>query len=401
MSFSNLSQKRIEGIINLNEKYQSFVNNNKFSDIKFLIGPELIEMSGHKFIISSSCSYFEKMFKEEKDLIELIYTDISPITFYEFLYFIYCGKTSDTMDYIIIIELLELSLKFEIKLLEQWCLNIIELYSNEILNCNEFLNLSKESLIKLLKSDHFKIENEFKIFKKCLKWSKNNKKLLNEILPYIRFTIIDINLLEEIEEYFNNDLLLSIYKNIYFKKFENPRNSIQFKYEKDFDTNGILYYIGSKEGKYEWSNPMKQNLVSVSCWGQNKINGDLSTLVGRNDSDLWIESTSICAFQIDLKNYSVLISSFTLKHFSQSCCYPISFKIEGSNNGIEWITIQVFIDPNLIFHEPNESKTFRIQNSNQSFFRFFRILNFQKNSDNWNFGIGAFEMYGRLNKFKN
>ena len=162
---------------------------------------------------------------------------------------------------------------------------------------------------------------------------------------------------------------------------------------------------------------MKQKLINIficnnigvnggggGVGGVGGLHGNLELLVDiKKDEkkDLWIESSSLCGYIIDLKNYLISISSFTLKHFCQDCCYPYSFKIEGSNNGIEWETLQIFIDPNFnIFNSPNQSKTFKIQNENQNrFFRFFRILNFQKNSsNNWNFGISFIEFYGKLTK---
>jgi hypothetical protein len=146
---------------------------------------------------------------------------------------------------------------------------------------------------------------------------------------------------------------------------------------------------------------MLQNLVHVSTWGaQSKVHGILSSFVGREIADMWIEASSTCAFQLDLKNYSVLLSCFTLRHFNKQCCFPSGLKMEGSHDGVEWNTIQVYLDPNFqIFQQANETKTFLVQTS--IFYRFFRIVNFQKNSNNWNFGIGSFEMYGRLNKLKN
>jgi hypothetical protein len=226
-STNQMTSQRDESRTMLNEKYQSWVNNNRFSDITFLIGKELTPMYAHKFMLYSSCPYFEQTFKE-KGITELIFPDLSPITFYEFLYFIYCGSTSDSMEFGSAIELLELSHQFEMKLLKKFCLSFIEEHSDEVLKSENFLNLKLETLITLLESNHFKIENEFEIFNKCLEWSRKNEKDILPLLSYIRFTIIDITLLEKIEmmNLLPDELMLNIYKRIYFKQLEYPRNSI-------------------------------------------------------------------------------------------------------------------------------------------------------------------------------
>jgi hypothetical protein len=150
-----------------------------------------------------------------------------------------------------------------------------------------------------------------------------------------------------------------------------------------------MYYIGTDEYQHEWRNPSVNTLeteVEVSYSPSSSSNvivvGNISSFVGRSNagkqievkySDLWLKSFSNSSFIVDLgETRKVLISNYTLRHFSQNCCFIRFWNIEGSNDSKNWDVIQTYEYLNSPFNTPNQTKTFNVQKISK-FYRFFRI----------------------------
>lgn len=180
--------------------------------------------------------------------------------------------------------------------------------------------------------------------------------------------------------------------------FEDDIGGVNCKYQSDFDENGIFYYIATRGKKKPWSNPMEAGLLKVEGWQNDSIGtGQLHTFFGRDNADLWLSCSKSAAYVIDLgEQRKAKVNYYTYKHFAQSCCYPRLWNFEGSNDKTTWDVLTKHDEPNNeSFQNSNDTKSFPVPKCSK-FYRYFRVLNVGQNSSNHNFGIGAFEIYGKL-----
>ncbi len=54
-----------------------------------------------------------------------------------------------------------------------------------------------------------------------------------------------------------------------------------FSFESDFDTNGLLYFLGTLGGDAEWHNPHSRGLVKCTCHPEWHHGRPASDIVGR------------------------------------------------------------------------------------------------------------------------
>lgn len=388
----------LEKVKQQNSKFETWVNNQLFSDFTFYIGKAKTPFFAHKFILKT-CSFFQTYESQTN----ATFSHMNPDSFYEVLHFIYTKRLSKKMKESLCLEIANIGRYFELSLLEKLCFAYIQENSYNFLKSEQFLKISDDTLLNLLQSQIIQ-DDESDIFDSIVNWARNNKpslELMENILKNLRLTLIPLEKLEILEEnnWISEDTLLEILKRIYIKDIEESRGSKRFVYTSDFDDKGILHYIGTKEGKDVWQNPMQLGLVTVTSFGQNNLYGNLFDLVSKNQANLWLGTSKDSAFQIDFGEYRVKLTDYTLRSFTQNCCYLRGWNIEGSNDGISWSIIQKHDEmTNFSFTVPNQTKTFQILETQKIFYKHIRIHNIKQNSSNWNFGCANFECYGYLKK---
>lgn len=185
----------------------------------------------------------------------------------------------------------------------------------------------------------------------------------------------------------------------YSLSFDDDIGGITFKYQSDFDENGIFYYIATRGKKQKWSNPMSANLLKVEGWQNDGIGtGQLYYFFQREtNDDLWLSCSKSAAYVIDLGEHrKAKVNYYTYKHFAQNCCYPRLWNFEASNDKENWDILTKHDEPNNeSFSSANQVKSFPVPKCTK-FYRYFRVLNVGQNSSNHNFGIGGFEIYGKF-----
>lgn len=173
-------------------------------DFQFLIGPELTVFHAHKLIFAIASPEFEKLFYfTESNLKEIILDETKPETFQEFMNFIYFGKLELTSENVIeifrlskvylmtqlteecqafmekdinnenVLSFLELTNDFELNVLERNCLKRIGENSLELLKSQEFMEISRKSLEKIVKSELLTCK-EIGIFDAVNEWTENS-----------------------------------------------------------------------------------------------------------------------------------------------------------------------------------------------------------------------------------
>ena len=185
-----------------------------------------------------------------------------------------------------------------------------------------------------------------------------------------------------------------------------------FKYEYDFDENGIFYYLGTKGKILPYKNPHEIGQIKVFASSLGK--GNLSDFVGRNLVNLRTQNEENSFFGVDLGNERFLIpSSYSIKNRNSSSHVMLCWNLEGSNDKINYEVLDTRIFSNNVnsrYHnnlekernmlkQPGCTSTWgvskRIKEKFPKGFRYFILKQIDKNSSGgYNLAISGFEMYG-------
>lgn len=112
-----------------------------------------------------------------------------------------------------------------------------------------------------------------------------------------------------------------------------PNNSKSFELVLDFNTNGLIYYLGTKR------RTVLLGLVSVTCCGLVHDSQPVHYFIRRETfrtipmKHAW--------FVIDFHSYAICTSHYTLRHYSSWDTEALrNWKIEGGNDGINWYILR-------------------------------------------------------------
>lgn len=188
----------------------------------------------------------------------------------------------------------------------------------------------------------------------------------------------------------------------------------EFVYNSDFDTNGLIYYIGSNSSTKEWTNPAVDGGMVCTRGSMGVGNMDLSTdkqgvasdLLSREGVDSWTMDYDESWWQVDLGNgRAIRPSHYTLRHGS---CVGLNcirhWRLEGSVNGKpqSWVEVQSHL-ADVRLNEGYSTNTWKITHLNPDSlpFRFFRIVQTNKNSSNSGIlALSGLELYGSFLEYK-
>ncbi|EAR84407.4 BTB And carboxy-terminal kelch protein (macronuclear) [Tetrahymena thermophila SB210] len=200
----------------------------------------------------------------------------------------------------------------------------------------------------------------------------------------------------------------------------NQSGSLAFTYAYDFDENGLLFFLGSKGNKIQFSNPFYLNEVMPFC-SSLKLGRieDLTARLNNNTISTENEKNSFFGFDLGEDRY-FFPTCYTLRNRSMPSCILFNWLLEGSNDNKQWFEIDKRIHfskdskYNLLLEKerellrkPNKSSTWGIDTSKLKEtlrtisidavgFRAFRITQLSTNGSNTHeFAIGAIEFYGK------
>ncbi|XP_012137741.1 ubiquitin fusion-degradation 4-like isoform X5 [Megachile rotundata] len=180
-------------------------------------------------------------------------------------------------------------------------------------------------------------------------------------------------------------------------------NRITFKYQSDFDENGLLYWIGTNAKTCsEWVNPGQYGLVVVtSSNGKNLPYGHLEDILSRDPSALNCHTNDDrrAWFSIDLGVW-IIPSAYTLRHargYGRSALRNWMF--QASKDGVTWTTLYAHVDdPSL--NEPGSTATWTLEppaDETQGW-RHLRLQQIGKNASGQThyLSVSGFEVYGEV-----
>lgn len=189
---------------------------------------------------------------------------------------------------------------------------------------------------------------------------------------------------------------------LFLKKIkENPKPTT-FKYQSDFDENGLIYFIGTNGKSTEWVNPGQYGLVSVTCSeGKHLPYGKLEDILSRDSISIncHTKDNKKAWFAIDLGVY-LIPTAYTLRHargYAKSALRNWMFQM--SKDGVNWQTLITHIDDKSLV-EPGSTCTWMIGCVSEET-QGFRHVRIQQNGRNASahthyLSLSGFEIYGKV-----
>ena len=192
-----------------------------------------------------------------------------------------------------------------------------------------------------------------------------------------------------------------------------PSNyNIKFKYKKDFDTNGALYYLGTYGLSRKYENP--HDLKLVKAFGSSLLSGQYGDFVGREIVNLCTENEENSFFGVDLGPDRYLLPTlYSIRNRDSSSNVLLSWNLQGSNDKINFVildrrtfnydnnsnNINKYKKYRNLLKEPKTTSTWgisrKIKENYPNGFRYFLLKQIGKNSSgNYNLTNSGFELYG-------
>jgi len=186
----------------------------------------------------------------------------------------------------------------------------------------------------------------------------------------------------------------------------------EFVYERDYDGNGIVHWVGTMYGEEEWKNPSERGLINVesSKWA----NGSVEAMVANKACNAYSASASINR-RVNRKTHrehswasvefvgGVMVrpTKYTLSHRTGSASHYLRswvFEgscdgVEGSRDGVKWTLIREHLNDESL-NGAGESHSWDTINVDGCFNRFRVRMTGQNSWGNFSLNAHALEIYG-------
>ena len=210
---NSLESLHNECITLLSQRLQNSLNFGQFTDFEIILGFEKKKILTHRMVLHATSPFFQKFFDKNPNEKSYYFKDFDYQYFQVILKWMYSGD----INYINIdnaLETLLISDILEISFLRECCCEIFSTKSIYLIESKQFLKFSFEIIKTFISSDNFSVSDEFLLFQRIVQWAEGDKKKIEKLKPYIRFTLIPIENLEIIEKqgYLNSNELNSILK---------------------------------------------------------------------------------------------------------------------------------------------------------------------------------------------
>ena len=179
-----------------------------------------------------------------------------------------------------------------------------------------------------------------------------------------------------------------------------PALVLQFQFESNFDTNGVLYHIGTAGGARRYQNPHTAGDVVVS-WSR-VAGGSVDHFVHHRHAspvNSFTTNSANCWMQVDLgPDRSLRPTHYCLRNdLNGSSGHAIrNWRLEGSSDGTNWTTLSNHTNDQSMIAQPMSEVNFTLANVNERY-RWFRIFQHGQNaSRDSHLTCAGIELYGDL-----
>lgn len=151
-------------------------------------------------------------------------------------------------------------------------------------------------------------------------------------------------------------------------------NGTILTYEKDFDENGFVYYIGTQGASRAFVNPANTKAVTIT--GTGTVNGNLAGYFGREPPTDNFHQYNTPGHRntitIDFGEHKIAPTHYTLRHnMSHATSYICrNWVLEASNDGVSWDVLKAHSDDAGIAGGATLSHTWEIESTGEKYSRF-------------------------------
>jgi hypothetical protein len=170
------------------------------------------------------------------------------------------------------------------------------------------------------------------------------------------------------------------------------------EYESDFDTNGVLFLLGTNGRTTAYVNPHTTGKVVVTS--SPITNGTLEGFSGhaRPPGDGYNFTTNVAGSFVALQlPLALAVTRYTFRKDAQGGCYALrNWNFEGSNDGVEWVVLRQHVNDQSLAAQQYATASWDV-NPDGLAFSHFRIHQTGVNSSgNHYLMMGGLELYGRV-----
>lgn len=174
------------------------------------------------------------------------------------------------------------------------------------------------------------------------------------------------------------------------------QKGLEFVYEADFDTKGVLYYLGTSGGTEPWRNPHDLGVVKVTSSSVQSDSNPISSVVGRTAVRCVTQPSPNQWFAVDLLEHSLIPTRYTLRHYSSWDTEALrSWNLEGSNDGSTWVVLRAHQNDRSL-EKRGATHTWDVSNCTESYSHFRIFMTGQNSNDHWYLALSGIEFYGIL-----
>jgi len=167
----------------------------------------------------------------------------------------------------------------------------------------------------------------------------------------------------------------------------------EFRYVSDFDTNGLLYYLGTGGGQTAWANPARTSPPIVTCTTSGLHDGSPENICDRSPATTRTSSGVGAWHKIDLGAHSILPTHYTLRHGYDNKNYSLrNWQLQGSTDGTTWMPLRTHVD-DMSLNAAWATASWPIAAVTVAY-RYFRILAIGPGSHPNRHALCGFELYG-------
>jgi hypothetical protein len=303
------------------------------------------------------------------------------------------------------------------------CAHILASNFHALTDIDNILQLSASTFVELISYDDLFIKNEDQVFDIAERYVQQNSEHLspsekNAIMKSIRYTFLSINKLKQLKdkpnEYLSaDDMLDALWTRIgrlegddsFIRDNEKPclrpRKNRVFIYQKDFDKNGILYWLGSNYDSEPYINPMDRGYVTVVASANCEV-GKVQDLISWEPSKCNLVSMSNGSVRIQFKSIVIQPTKYTIRHtMSRNDECLRNWKFQGSVDGVHYTDLSIHINDCSLATVKGSTFTWSIDPTKATdYYRYFQLLQTGNNSsNNCYLSMGGLEIYGLVRKF--
>jgi len=173
---------------------------------------------------------------------------------------------------------------------------------------------------------------------------------------------------------------------------------LHLAHESDMDSNGLVSYLGSGGGLSPWTNPAP-SLLDISASSIQL--GECNMLTGRAAATFSTLNRHLSWIKIDLgraQPFRILLTHYTLAVCGRGVGVrrvPRSWALQGSNNGIDWVTLREHVRDETLPAVPLATATWPVNQPTPEAYQYVRILQTDVNhAGDHHLSIGQIELYG-------